>query len=166
MAAKDFTLSIDDLNNKFIYKDAKLLHKVDKYRHKAGTVAGSLSKDGYRRTQVNGKMYLVHRIIYFMHYGVLPEVVDHIDGNGDNNSLSNLRSATLSQNSQNRKISKANRSGFKGVFWQTSVKKWRAECNGKYLGLFLNIEDAVECVKRYRNESHLGYCNHGISCTN
>ena len=166
MAAKNFTLTLDELQTKFIYKDGNLIHRVSKGRFPAGSIAGSISRDGYRRTAIKNKTYLVHRIIFFMHYGYMPEVVDHIDGNGLNNNLSNLRPATQQQNCQNRRLSIANKSGYKGVFWQKSVKKWRVDCDRKYLGLFDTLDEAIKCAQNYRQNNHKGFVNDGIYCTN
>jgi hypothetical protein len=65
---------------------------------------------------------------------------DHIDGNGLNNRRDNLRHATNSQNQHNRPAYKTNKSGFKGVCWLKTQKKWQAQisCKGKkhHLGNF------------------------------
>ncbi len=65
----------------------------------------SLGSDGYFRMQFNKKFYRTHRIIYFMHHGVDPaeKVIDHIDGNPENNSVENLRACTQRENLQNAK---------------------------------------------------------------
>ncbi len=70
---------------------------------------------------------------------------DHIDGNSFDNRRFNLRSATSSQNSQNRNKQTNNTSGYKGVM--KSGKKWMARIgvNRKYfvLGYFHNIINAA-----------------------
>lgn len=54
------------------------------------------------------------------------EECDHIDGNKLNNSRSNLRISTRSQNQANRKKLSNNKSGYKGVSFHKSSKKWIA----------------------------------------
>ena len=72
---------------------------------------------------------------------------DHRDGNGLNNCRDNLRVCTHAQNQQNKRISKKNTSGFKGVHWHSLTGKWRAQikANGKrmHLGLFANPVQAA-----------------------
>lgn len=81
-----------------------------------------MSKAGERTAyaQTSKKIYgklttiLMHRLILGINeYAV---VVDHIDGNGLNNRRSNLRTATRAQNNANRRKSKHNTSGYKGVY--------------------------------------------------
>jgi hypothetical protein len=64
--------------------------------------------------------------------------IDHIDTNGLNNQRSNLRICTNSQNAMNRKISRVNTTGFKGVYSENN--KWRAQIkmNQKifFIGMF------------------------------
>lgn len=51
--------------------------------------------------------------------------VDHIDGNGLNNTRANLRICTRSQNQMNRK-SRIGSSRFKGVSWHKRSNSWEA----------------------------------------
>jgi hypothetical protein len=67
-----------------------------------------------------------------MHYGYIPSIIDHIDGNPLNNNIKNLRPATEMQNHHNMGISKRNKSGIKGVCWDKSKNKWFARCNFDY----------------------------------
>lgn len=72
--------------------------------------------------------------------------VDHIDGDGLNNSRANLRVCTNSENQCNGRASGGS-SKYRGVSWDNVCAKWRAQImlDGKmqYLGRFLKEEDAA-----------------------
>lgn len=72
-----------------------------------------------------------------MHNLIMGKGVDHVDGNGFNNQRSNLRMATIEQNSANSKIRKDNKSGYKGVYLG-SADKWCASIRtrGKTIHLY------------------------------
>jgi len=89
-------------------KSGQLIHKRGRLK---GKIAGSPLEDngGYRYLCLSkdGKPYslLAHRIVWGLHYGEFaPEdrVIDHIDGNPDNNRISNLRVVSHSENQKNR----------------------------------------------------------------
>ena len=104
-----------------------LINKVDRTHHsKKGKECGYKNKAGYYQTRFRNKLYSNHRIIYFLNTGIDPEekTVDHEDGNSLNNKISNLRLATLSQNQDNRKKQKNNKSGVTGVFFRKSRQTW------------------------------------------
>ena len=50
--------------------------------------------------------------------------IDHKDGNGLNNTIDNIRPATVSQNAMNNKKRINTSSKFKGVSWDKRKKKW------------------------------------------
>ncbi len=91
-----------------------------------GSKAGSVINTGYKAIGFQGKLILCHRLAWFMIYGELPNVIDHVDGDKKNNKISNLRKCTQQQNSFNSSVSKRNRSGFKGVHWHKASGKWVA----------------------------------------
>lgn len=86
--------------------------------------------------------------------------VDHIDGNGLNNSRSNLRVVSRAQNAKNLGAYNNNTSGFKGASFHKASGKWQAQIRDKgaieYLGLFETASDAheayVDAAKRIHKE--------------
>jgi len=150
---KDFKLTKEFLDSFFEYRDGDLYWKPEK----AGTIDGS----GYWQTGIKGRYFKNHRLIFLMHHGYLPNVIDHIDGNKTNNKIENLREATRSQNNCNTKISSKNTSGIKGVSWVEKFKKWRAriyvEKKMYHLGYFEDFEDAVKASKKARQELHKNF---------
>lgn len=57
--------------------------------------------------------------------------VDHANRDGLDNRRSNLRPATGSQSSANRRKQKNNTSGYIGVYWHERDGKWIARVRGK-----------------------------------
>ncbi len=78
--------------------------------------------------------------------------IDHIDHNGLNNRRSNLRFATNQQNNFNRNTHIGSSSKYKGVSWDKSAEKWRAQIaiNGKnnWLGCFSKEKDAAQAYNK------------------
>lgn len=110
----------------------------------------------YRVVKLNAKYRYAHRVCFLLHYGYMPEMVDHIDGNGINNKAENIRAATSSANQKNLKKPKNNTSGFIGVSWVKSLKKWHAygSIDGKRIniGWFDDISKAVSARKEFDRE--------------
>jgi len=104
------------------------------------------SSYGYaaRLTWINKKQGCI-----FMHHEILrtKQMVDHINGNVLDNRKCNLRITTKQRNAANCKVHKHNTSGYKGVSYMASIKKWRAYIvfNDKqvHLGCFIEKENAA-----------------------
>lgn len=115
----------------------------------AGTVAGSISVKGYRCIHVFGKMRHASRLTWIYHYGHWPEVIDHIDGDIENDRVENLRDVTQTINCQNRALPSTNKTGVMGVY--IDCGRYRAQINafGKrhYLGTFETLQDAADARK-------------------
>lgn len=96
-------------------------------RAKAGDVTGCVGSCGYKRIQINGKLYLSHRLVFLYMEGYLPEhFVDHIDRNKLNNRWSNLRHVNHQCNLRNTGNHCSNKSGVKGVCLDKRNNKWKA----------------------------------------
>lgn len=122
-----------------------------------GSLCSRKNHTSYLRLSYNSYRYYVHRIMYQIYYQLdeLPSnfQIDHIDGNGLNNSKDNLRLATPSDNRKNTQKSIRNKSGYKGVSWHNRDKKWRSQIgyNGIhfYIGSYNNpILAAIEYDKK------------------
>ena len=155
--------SMETLTSLFEFKDGVLYNKPDRpYPAKAGQPVG-YEIVGYQFVDIKRQKYSVHRIAFYMHHGWIPDYIDHINGNGMDNRIENLRPATEAQNSYNRATSKNNTSGHKGI-----CKKrhgWIAQIwySGKYkhLGTFQSKELAIEFLTLARDMVHGEYANHG-----
>ena len=117
----------------------------------AGAVAGAKTGHGYVGINFDSHNYQAHRLAWFYVYGEWPTgELDHINRVRDDNRIENLREATRSQNMGNYPKPANNTSGYKGVTWQATSNKWKAQIkkNRKlhYLGLF---DDPVEAARAY-----------------
>ena len=99
-----------------------------------------------------------YRAIYKANKGPIPEglTVDHIDGNPNNNSPSNLRLADRYGQNQNRGEFRNNTSGYKGVTQEGIKLRARVTAfNVNYnLGLFDSPESASAAREAKAKEVH------------
>ena len=147
------------LHQLFDYKDGTLYWKIrSSHRIHIGDKAGCLDTNNYYKIRINGKMYGSHRVIYAWHYGYFPKIIDHIDGNPENNKIENLREATHSQNNWNSRKNSRNTSGFKNVRWRKERNKWTCQfqVNKKTIsrGAFDTAEEASIFAEKLRKELH------------
>ena len=134
-------------------------------RVKVGEISGSISY-GYRTIMVNGETHKAHRLAWLYMTGSWPVAeIDHINGERDDNRWENLREATREENQHNRKLTKNNTSGAKGVYRYKRTGKWCAQCmvDGKrqHLGYFANLVEANNAVRTFRENYHGAFANHG-----
>lgn len=117
---------------------------------------------GYRKltTWYKGKTISLHAMLGHSN-------CDHADRNPLNNRKSNLRTATNSENAQNRSVFKNNNSGVTGVCWMSKSNQWYAyliKNKERILSqLFNNKEDAIKArlraeakyLKEFAPQKHL-----------
>lgn len=92
-----------------------------------GRTTGSPDHRGYCRICVDGHLYLAHRLAWLYAHGRWPAaMIDHVNGDKSDNRIANLREATMAQNKMNVCAPRTNKSGFKGVSWNSDAGKWMA----------------------------------------
>jgi hypothetical protein len=131
-----------------------------------GMVAGSVNAEGcntigIRVGEVDHRIK-AHRLVWLMHYGHWPlHDVDHIDGDRNNNKISNLRQATPRQNTFNVGIRTTNNSGYRGVSWHRPLSKWRAQIHtdgrGQHLGYYDTPQEASAAYEQAARRVHGGF---------
>ena len=119
--------------------------RINKGAIRANSLAGCVTiaqRVPYRVIKINGKLYYAHRLAWLYSYGKWPQLlIDHIDGNGLNNRLSNIREVTNLQNIQaTLKLPKHNTSGFRGVSYRKG--KWRSGISIKNRRIEIGIFDS------------------------
>jgi HNH endonuclease len=137
-----------------------------------GKPAGSLeeSRKKGRKTyyywpvRLKGKPIRCHRIVWMLTHDVQltdDQIIDHEDGDTENNAAWNLRLANKSENSTNSKLHKTNTTGYKGVYpafrrdiflgYGAAIKK-----NGvsHRLGVFSTPQEAHAAYKEKAKELH------------
>lgn len=136
----------------------------------AGKPCGAPARE-YSNIRIGRYQYLAHRLFWFMHFGIWPEKeIDHKDGNGRNNCISNLQEVSRKDNLRNVAIGRNNTSGYAGVVFRKDSSKWRVTVvhNGVPIqgGCFSIKEEAISKAEeiyqsigvsqRHRKEKKIG----------
>lgn len=122
---------------------------------KAGNVAGTNHKSGYIQIVFNYKIFFAHRLAWFFHYGLWPKNgLDHINGDGFDNRIDNLRDVSQRENTSNRDYHRKGK--LVGCSFYESKNKWKAQIyeNGKqkHIGLFDTELEAHNAYMKRKNE--------------
>ena len=127
-------------------------------------IAGAKHVRGYLVVNIDGKMILVHRIIFLLLTGEWPVQVDHRDGDRSNNRSSNLRAAVNSQNAANRGCLPTSKSGIKGVRFDARRGHWTAivvkNRRRKQMGGFPTADEAATAYAAMAKEVHGEFARH------
>jgi len=115
---------------------------------------GVNKQTGYYQVALNRRPHTIHRLLAqaFIPNPENKPCVDHIDGNKQNNCLSNLRWATRVENNRNRKKQRNNTSDYTGVSFHKRDGKWEAQIRidgkKKHLGYFHTKEEAAAVYEK------------------
>lgn len=136
-----------------------------KHNARKGDIISCINKAGYVVGNLDGKLYLMHRVAFLYVEGRWPYIkADHKDTIRNNNKWDNLREATHFQNQCNSTIACNNKTGIKGVFLLGSGK-YRASirAGGKtiHIGTYETKEQAGDVIMKVRQQLHGEFANHG-----
>jgi hypothetical protein len=125
---------------------------------RAGDKVGVIN-NRYLMINICGKRLRGHQLAWFLTYGYIPKTIDHINGNGLDNRLCNLREVTSQQNCHNQRTPpKHNTTGFMGVSYYKAGKKYSAHINldGKkrHLGYFNDPKVAYQAYLVAKRKLH------------
>lgn len=139
--------------------------KIKLGKSKVGKLAGRRNHEGYWTLKLDGKGMMGHRVAWLLCTGAWPEdSIDHINGVRDDNRFENLRECSRLENMQNYPTPASNSSGFVGVYWNSTAKKWTAQIRvgqGRgdrtriTIGYFDKLEDAAAAHAKKKAELHL-----------
>lgn len=164
------TVTQDELKRFFTYnaETGVIIWARSRGAAKVGSRAGTQKTPKgrrYRYVGFKGRTYFEHRLIWLMMYGYNPIEVDHINSDGADNRLINLREVDRSGNMRNQRLSRANKSGVTGVCWRKDLKKWRVMVTGtdgvrRQVGCFADLEEA-RAVAHEHHAANGYHDNHG-----
>lgn len=129
-----------------------------------GKEIGSFNQ-GYLSFVVIGFNQKVHRVAWLIHYGEEPNgVIDHINGDRQDNRISNLRVVDLAENTKNKGHYKPSKRMNVGISIDPRTGKFVARIGDKgvtkYIGSYATEAEAY--AARKEKERELGYHeNHG-----
>ena len=133
----------------------------------AGIIAGTNNNKKlttYLDVSIFKKRVKAHRLIWLITSGHFPDVIDHINGNGLDNRLSNLRNVTTAENNRNMRMMKTNTSGVTGVCFDVRESRWCAQICIKgintNLGGSTSFFEAI-CLRKSAELKNDYHPNHG-----
>ena len=128
-------ISIERIRELFAYdsKTGIVTRRVARPRTPVGSVVGCIN-GRYLVVCVDYETLMVHRIVWVLHYGKPPpDHLDHINGDGTDNRICNIRECTQTTNNQNMRPRRKKNGLPKGVtIWQK--KKGISSLSGKDRG--------------------------------
>lgn len=149
-------------SGEFTWLDAGKYHREKNGFPCGKWIASCPGKKPYLVIQIFGKKYRAQRLAWIMVYGIVPDTVDHIDGDTANNRISNLRNVSRLENAQNHLKHKSSLDGKKSGLpvgvkaLKSGMFQARITASGKLisLGSFPNPEIAHQIYMQKRMELH------------
>ena len=144
-------LSYDPFDGVFTWISVSKFHS-----EKNGNVAGC-ENNGYHYVKIDSIRYKAHRLAWFYTHKEWPYgVIDHINGDGLDNRICNLRDVSQTINAQNHKETIKKNGLPTGVSFCQGGFRARIQVNKKklFLGVFAKLSDAHGAYKKARSMYH------------
>jgi len=140
MPSKCRQWDIDELREHFELVDDKVYRKTAE-----GLVPAKEHSNGkgYVCVRHAGPLIKSHRLIWMLHYGYNPIILDHINGDTTDNRIENLREVTHRENLQNQH---KHREGKPPGIYLRKRKYWACieiQCNQAHVGPYTTEKDAA-----------------------
>ncbi len=137
-------------------------YKVGRHKGRKGGEAGYLRQYDQRRIiTIGGVKHFAHRVIWLMVNGAWPKgVIDHINGNPNDNRFVNLRDVNQSVNMQNQHRPHASsKTGILGVSKHKGKFRAMIHKGGKqtYIGSYASADDAKQAYINAKKNMHEGF---------
>lgn len=119
---------------------------------KVGRIAGTVIAAGYRVLSIKRYLYRAQSVAWlYVHGEWPPDLIDHINGDRDDNRISNLRLCSHTQNMRNRRKPHLNSSGLKGVSWCKRQQRWHVQ---------IKADRKTHNIGYFKDkfEAHAAYC--------
>jgi hypothetical protein len=144
------------LREKLFYDDGKLYRRGTSGKIATKHIGSNANTKKRGTVSINGKSHTIYRVIFIYHHGYIPNHVDHIDGDFNNNRIENLRDCTNSENQRNKPAQPNTTSQYKGVCWNKLSNKWTSTANfegsRKHLGRFKTELEAASAYDKYMKQ--------------
>ena len=149
-------IDIQTLHQNLFYdaETGKIYNLHSRGNIKSGKELGTSTGNGYKTLNLLGKTFFFHRVAFAMHNGFWPEMVDHINGDREDNRVVNLRASNKYLNAQNASAKKGAR--FRGACKRPFGYEVFIRSKGRqiYIGRFKNEIEAAYAYDLASLEHH------------
>lgn len=125
-----------------------------------GVIAGNAGVRGYRYIGIDAGFFRAHHVAWlYVHGTATQKEIDHINGNRDDNRITNLRECSRAQNMENKKpYARRKGNAPQGVHWHIATNKWCAaiqkDRHRHHLGLFDTADAAHNAYLEAKRALH------------
>lgn len=140
-----------ELQERYTYHNGHLYQNGQQVIEYSGS-----STNKYIAIYYDGRNLCIHRLIYILMYGDIPDDmdIDHVNRDYHDNRVENLRVCTRSLNSCNAKPRPNSITGVRGVYKRKGKNgMFAVTVCGKYIGQWHTIDEAIIARERYIQEN-------------
>jgi len=142
---------IEELREHFKLVDGKVYRKTIE-----GLVpAKEHGNNGYVCVSHAGTLIKSHRLVWMLHYGYTPLLLDHVNGDTTDNRIENLREVTIRENAQNQQMHRDGKLSGVYLCWGKYWAKLLIQYKSVKVGPYTTEKDAACAYEASCNNLHL-----------